>query len=737
MSVPQRYSLGQVYPGTSPFAADWSDRFFGRSVEISDLENLVRSYPVVLLYGESGTGKSSLISAGLTRPLGPARCRICRISGLVPEGLATSGIKNIFVFHLLMTLAGADAKPQELKSAILIDTLPGLLEKRAGSAENSGASRCGSEDPWYLFVDQCEEILTTHSERWKDRVEFFEQLRVAVERLPNLHFVLVAREEYLASFERFEGILPDGFRIRYYLERLTAPRAKEAILEPARLAGVDPENGAVNRLVDEVIQELLKTPVEIDGVTEDISGEFIEPLHLQIVCRELVQSQFKPGSATGSVIGDVNAALVRYYDAAVKAAAKPVPFRELRLRWFIERNLITAAKTRGLVHEAKAKGRMGGVSRKTLAALESAKILREESRGGATWYELSHDRLIDPIVKSNARRFGKVKRTALGVVAFLILAAVTLEIVQRMRHLAEVQTQYSALKQTFGQTSTTLQQTNEGLQEPKKAAEIALPLWKDGNFAQARVLFDIGREFAPMENILAIDQALGAAQTSGEQNDIDAFKTARKEFLRYPVIAQKMKGSKDLRDYTCQHNFAVIGISGPKGMVDRALKSSLKAYPNAEIGAPVVPNPNWSLILDVFLTCADAQKLALKVQHDQGSRPLIVGWYKCSGSSCPLPDYDQLPIPDATRLPDGRVGAIYNARIAGAATAGIALKSGVLPHGLVLREDGTILGTPTKSATAPFVFEVSQPAPGASIRVSLRIVAAFKDLPKREPDVKK
>src|ERR1017187_3168767 len=110
MSVPQRYSLGQVYPGTSPFAADWSDRFFGRSVEISDLENLVRSYPVVLLYGESGTGKSSLISAGLTRPLGPARCRICRISGLVPEGLPPSRVKNIFLFFFLLALAREGGK---------------------------------------------------------------------------------------------------------------------------------------------------------------------------------------------------------------------------------------------------------------------------------------------------------------------------------------------------------------------------------------------------------------------------------------------------------------------------------------------------------------------------------------------------------------------------------------------------------------------------------------------------
>jgi hypothetical protein len=737
MSDAQKYSLNDVYPGTSPFAADWSDRFFGRSVEISDLENLVLTYSVVLLYGESGTGKSSLINAGLTQPLGKERCRTCRVSGLVPEGLAASDIQNIFVFHLLMSLAGKDAKPEELKSAVLIDTLPGLLRKKAGSAEDSPASESEPEDRWFLFVDQCEEILTTVPERWKDRAGFFEQIRAAVEQLPNVHFVLVAREEYLAAFERFEGVLPDGFRIRYYLERLTTPRAKEAILGPAGLAGVDPEDAAVNKLVDSVIQELLKTPVEIAGATRDIIGEFVEPLHLQIVCRELAQSHFKPGSATGSVVGDVNAALVRYYDAAVKAAARPVPLRELWLRWFIERKLITSAKTRGLVHESKAKGRMGGV--RALVALEKVKILRVENRGGATWYELSHDRLIDPIIKSNARRFRNVKWSALGVAAamVLVLAWGTLEISQESARLAEFRSQSAALAQSHATLNATksaiLQQTSESLTDPNKAAQIALPLWRQGNIWQAKVLLDIGRDKAPMENIVTIDDALSTAEKAGDQKGIAAYKTARKEFLRDPVIAEKMKGSKEIRDYICRHNYAVIGESGSKEMIDRAFETFLKAYPNVEVGSPSGANPNWSLVVDCFLTCGDAENLALQLHHDRGSRAVIVGWYTCPKHSCPIPDYDQPPIPSATRLPDGRVGAIYNERIPGAAAAGMALESGQLPPGLVLRADGKIVGMPTQPATAPFVFEVSQPAPGASIKLSLRVVAAFKDLPSRNP----
>jgi len=135
--------------------------------------------------------------------------------------------------------------------------------------------------------------------------------------------------------------------------------------------------------------------------------------------------------------------------------------------------------------------------------------------------------------------------------------------------------------------------------------------------------------------------------------------------------------------------------------------------------------------MNCFLSCADAQKLALQIQHEQGTRPLIVGWYRCPKYSCPLPDYDQPPIQGATRLPDARVGAIYTARIPGAISP-VALASGQLPPGLALAEDGTISGTPTTSASAPFVFSVWQrPGPVARITIVLRVVAAFKDLPKK------
>jgi len=61
MSTPKRYR----YPGVKPFSENESDIFFGREADVEQLHNLVLLEKLVVLFGKSGYGKSSLINAGL------------------------------------------------------------------------------------------------------------------------------------------------------------------------------------------------------------------------------------------------------------------------------------------------------------------------------------------------------------------------------------------------------------------------------------------------------------------------------------------------------------------------------------------------------------------------------------------------------------------------------------------------------------------------------------------------
>ena len=53
------------YPGIRSFEAEDKRLFYGRTKEIDDLFSLVKIKPLVVFFGKSGLGKSSLLKAGL------------------------------------------------------------------------------------------------------------------------------------------------------------------------------------------------------------------------------------------------------------------------------------------------------------------------------------------------------------------------------------------------------------------------------------------------------------------------------------------------------------------------------------------------------------------------------------------------------------------------------------------------------------------------------------------------
>ena len=112
--------------------------------------------------------------------------------------------------------------------------------------------------------------------------------------------------------------------------------------------------------------------------------------------------------------------LGRFYDEAVHAAASAAHVREGRLRAKLEDDFITSIGTRGTVYRQDWK-RLSPA----LGELERRHLVREEFRAGAKWYELTHDRLIDPIRASNLRRRRRrTRRLALGGVLAALAALV-------------------------------------------------------------------------------------------------------------------------------------------------------------------------------------------------------------------------------------------------------------------------------------------------------------------------
>lgn len=61
----------------------------------------------------------------------------------------------------------------------------------------------GAAPRFALIIDQFEEIVTGHPNRWWERADFFRQLDAALQANPNLWVVLSLREDYVAALDPY------------------------------------------------------------------------------------------------------------------------------------------------------------------------------------------------------------------------------------------------------------------------------------------------------------------------------------------------------------------------------------------------------------------------------------------------------------------------------------------------------------------------------------------------------
>jgi hypothetical protein len=217
------------YVGPRPFERGPEDslRFFGREIETREIVALVLSHPVILVYAQSGAGKTSLFNARIAPALEDNWFEVLpvtRVNGAIPDGIDIAKVRNVYVFNALSNL-NRDADP----NALLTTSLHTYLEQRP-RAKNP----YGSPVPRAVIFDQMEEIYTVyHSDTWLEhQQDFFSQITEALNADPLLRVVLIIREDYLASFEPFARFLPDGLRTRFRLERLDEWAALEAVTRP-------------------------------------------------------------------------------------------------------------------------------------------------------------------------------------------------------------------------------------------------------------------------------------------------------------------------------------------------------------------------------------------------------------------------------------------------------------------------------------------------------------------------
>ncbi|HYR08691.1 MAG TPA: ATP-binding protein, partial [Longimicrobium sp.] len=429
------------YPGPRPFEIDERKKFFGREREAREIISLIIAHPTVLLYAESGAGKTSLLNARiipLLRDRGADVIGATRVSGELPPSVTAADVGNIFTFHAIHGLdnappppprAGEDASAAPAAMAPDPRTRTRTTLREYVLARPRQPRREGEiVPPRVILFDQFEEVFTTSQARWADRGAFFEDLGDTLDADPNLRIVFVMREEYVAALDPFAAALPRRLRTRYRLERLRKEAAVLAVTEPLKGTGYTLSTEAAETLVENLMRvpgESTVAPASPTGeapadraaaggaAERHVLAETVEPVQLQVVCVQIWDSLPPPPAEIDveriKTYGDVDRALTSYYEQSICNAltcdvAIENGVTESALRNWFEQALITADGTRGTVYRGAEK--TGELPTRLVELLDIRfRLVRPELRGTATWYELTHDRFIAPIRESNRRYF--------------------------------------------------------------------------------------------------------------------------------------------------------------------------------------------------------------------------------------------------------------------------------------------------------------------------------------------
>ncbi len=383
-------------PYVGPRSFQTGEKMYGRDTEVRRLLDLLIAERIMVLHSPSGAGKSSLIQAGLIPRLETEGFHIfptVRINLDLPSGCRDRADCNRYAFSALMSLE--EALGEEHKHPV--DQLTGLTLEAYLSQREAPQDEPASK---LLIFDQFEEILTVAPTDQEGKAAFFKQLG-ALLRDRKYWALFAIREDFIAAIDPYVRPVPTRLNNRFRLDFLGVHAALQAIQKPAQVSGVSFKEDAVEKLVNDLRQVRIQ---QADGSMQVESGPYVEPVQLQVVCYNLWQ-HLPPGTKEITLrqitdVGDVDESLASYYAEKVSEAAQACSLPERRVRDWFERHLITKQGIRGLVQMGSE--RSEGLDNHAIRMLENDHLVRSEKRLGSTWFELAHDRLIDPVRKNNA-----------------------------------------------------------------------------------------------------------------------------------------------------------------------------------------------------------------------------------------------------------------------------------------------------------------------------------------------
>ena len=273
-------------PYVGPRSFQYGEHLYGRDRERAELTNVVTAQRIVLLYSPSGAGKSSLLEAALRPQLEQTDFRVLptiRVGHEPPPEFDELDVRNRYVLSTLLSLEQERPDDESLDPTDLAAMdLHEYLEVLDATLERENAA--GTLDPCYFF-DQFEELFTLDPTDVDDKASFLREVGIVL-RDRRRWALFAMREDFIAQLDPYLSLLPTRLSARYRLDLLGVEAARVAMRQPAIHAGVEFAVDAADHLID----DLRRVKVQRGGRVVEELGPHIEPVQLQVVCRQLWSS---------------------------------------------------------------------------------------------------------------------------------------------------------------------------------------------------------------------------------------------------------------------------------------------------------------------------------------------------------------------------------------------------------------------------------------------------------------
>lgn len=339
---------GNPYPGLAPFGEAHRAVFYGRGTDVSAVVDRLRSDAVVVVAGDSGTGKSSLCRAGV-------------VPAVVAGGL---GDRRTWTAHAIVVGRQAVATLRD-RLGLGTASTPAALARSLGVAADAGV---------LIFLDQFEELVTLNPTAEAAQAG---ELVAGLAAVPGVKILIAVRGDFLTRIAALPELGTLMTRSLYVLGELSPADVRDAIVGPARAKGARFETAA---LVDTLVGSIADQP----GSLPLLSFALAELWQRRDAERGVI-----PAAALDA-IGGVAGGLARHADAVIGALGKPERAAARR----IALQLVTAEGTRAERERRELTEDDPAATAALEAMVRGRLVVARNTAGGEPVYELAHDSLI-------------------------------------------------------------------------------------------------------------------------------------------------------------------------------------------------------------------------------------------------------------------------------------------------------------------------------------------------------